>query len=721
MTAGVGPSFEAEIPEIESMVRVSNPRETFVSNNEKNYTARSVIYADSAFFKIFSFPLIMGNPNTVLRNPFQAVITKSFATKIFKDINDVVGKTIRLNDKNNLVISGIVEDPPKNSHLRFDLVISFASLYENPQSYLGWNGGWRYLTYLLLYKGSDYKKAESQFVPIAEENINRENREIGTSWNYFLQPLNKVHFSSGLGWDINTRGSKSMLLLFIFVSAIILIIACINFVNLSTVSAINRMKEVGIRKVSGASRRQVISQFLTETMLVTVISLVHALILIELFFLLLSRLIGDEYVLEKFQLYNSSFFHLAGIIIFIILAVGLIAGSYPAWLMSGLKPSVSVKGKFSFGKGTSFVQNILILIQFTIAIIFIVCTLVVASQLNYLVTSDKGFDPVNKLIIPLNTEASMNSFEVLKQEFLSIPGVEKASASSNVPGQDYTRNGYFPEGCEEPRTFHALDVDYNYFETMGIPIAQGRSFSKSFGQDKEAYLINEELARSLGWENPIGKKIRRNGIHTIIGVVKNYNYSPLNSQIEPLIITIQPWRGYDFITLKTNGQNPELMKQLEEKWQAIVPNENFSSFTLISHISQAYTSERGYMYILMFCSFLAVLIASLGLFGLAAFTIRKRNKEMAIRKVYGASIDRIFALVSTGFIKWVVIANLIASPIAYFIMDNYFLVNFAYSTEIKWWVFFLALFFSITISLFVILAQILRLSRLNPIEYIRYE
>jgi len=278
-----------------------------------------------------------------------------------------------------------------------------------------------------------------------------------------------------------------------------------------------------------------------------------------------------------------------------------------------------------------------------------------------------------------------------------------------------------PEDHSEPLMFHVLDVDYDYFETMGIPIAHGRSFSKSYGQDNQAYMINEALALNLGWENPVGKKIARNGEHPIIGVIKNYNYSPLHSQIEPLIITIQPFSGYNFITLKTNRQNPELMKQLEEKWQSIVPNENFSSFSLISHISQAYTSERGYVYILLFCAFLAVLIASLGLFGLAAFTIRKRNKEMAIRKVYGASIKKIFALVSTGFIKWVIIANLIASPIAYFIMDHYFLANYAYNQGVQWWVLIIALFFSVLISLLVIFTQIIRLGRLNPIDHIRYE
>lgn len=720
-TPGVGPSFEAEIPEIESMVRVSYPKEAFVIINEENYLARSIFYVDSAFFNVFSFPLISGNPNTVFQNAFQAVITKSFALKLFNDLNDVVGKTIRLNDKDNLVISGIVEDPPTNSHLRFDVLISFSSLYEDPNNAMGWNGGWSYFTYLLLHKGADYKKVEERFVPIAEKNINKDLREIGMSWNYFLQSLNEVHFATGLAWDINTRGSKNLVLLFIFLALIILIIACINFVNLSTASALNRMKEVGIRKVSGASRRQVIFQFLTETMLITIISLIHALLLIELFYMLISRVTGNVYILEHFQLYNSSFFQLVGIIIFLTLLVGLVAGTYPAWLMSGLRPSASVKGKLSIGKGTSLVQNILIVVQFTIAVIFIICTLVVSSQLNYLLTSDKGFNPLNKMIIPLNSETSMQSYEVLKQEFMSVPGVENAGASSNIPGQDYTRNGYFPEGFDEPSMFHALDVDYDYIETMGFQVVQGRNFSKSYGQDKNAYMINEALAQSLGWENPVGKKIKRGGEHTVIGVVKSYNYSPLHAQIEPLIITMQPWRGYDFITLKTNGQNSGLNEQLEEKWQSVVAHENFESFTLLSHISQAYTSERSYMYILLFCAALAILIASLGLYGLTAFTVRKRNKEMAVRKVFGAGLSRIFVLISVGFIKWVMLANIIAWPIAYHIMNTFFLVNFVYNNGVRWWIYIVALIFTFLISLFIIFMQIIRLGRLNPMDYIRDE
>ncbi|MEZ5083239.1 MAG: ABC transporter permease, partial [Bacteroidales bacterium] len=389
--------------------------------------------------------------------------------------------------------------------------------------------------------------------------------------------------------------------------------------------------------------------------------------------------------------------------------------------MSRVKPATAVKGRVAFKKSRPVVQNLLVVFQFTIAIVFIVCTLVIANQLNFLLSEDKGFNPSNKIVIALQTETSKNSVEVLKREFLGIPGVEMAGASSEIPGSGYTSNGYFPEGHSEPLMFHALDIDYDYLETMELEIVQGRNFSKDFGQDKEAYIINEALARQLGWDNPIGKTIQRDGKHPVIGVVNDYNFSPLHSHIEPLIITIKPWQGYSYITLKTTQPIANIKNSVEEKWEALIPSEDFSFFTLDSFISEAYNPVKEFMYMILFCSFLAIFIASLGLFGLAAFLTRKRNKEIAVRKVFGAGINRIFILVSSGFLKWVLLANGIAWPIAWFIMDNYFLANFAYNGGIKWWTFLAALLFTVFLSLFVIVFQIIRLGRLNPIDYIRYE
>lgn len=721
MTAGVGPSFLQEIPEVEQMVRTSNPVEGFFTYQNRNFTTDEAMYADSSFFKVFSFSLLAGNPETVLENPYSAVLSKSLATKIFGDYQKAVGQSIVFNNKDNYLITGLVEDPPHNSHLRFDVLFSFTSLYEDPNRHLGWNGGWNYSTYLFLNEDTDLNQVERQFERIADHNINEQMKDIGVSWNFFLQPLVKVHLNNNVTWDIETQGSRTKLILFIAVTFIILIIACINFINLTTASAISRMKEVGIRKVAGASRYQIIFQFLTESMLVSMVALVHAVILIEIFYLWVATQISDKVFLENFELYNRSFFQLAGAILFLILAAGFIAGGYPALFISGFKPALAVKGKISFHKKNPIVRNLLVVFQFTIAIMLIICTLVIATQLDFLLKSGKGFKPDGKLVVSLTSEAARENVQAIKESFMAIPGVEEVGASSQIPGKGYTMNGYFPEGLSKPLMFHALDIDYDYLASMGLEIVQGRNFSKSFGKDEEAYLINQALARQLGWNDAVGKTIKRGGDHKVIGVVKNFNYSTLHESIEPLVITMKPWRGYSYLTIQSSGITEEFIHRIEAAWKSVVPYEDFESFRLETFIADAYGEEKQYMQMLLFCAFLTIFIAALGLFGLSAFIIRQRYREIAVRKVFGAAIHKIFTLISAGFVKWVLIANAIAWPMAYVIMENYFLVNFAYSGGVRWWIFLIALFSSVLIALLVILFQIFRLSRLNPVDYIRYE
>lgn len=721
MTAGVGPSFLQNVPEIEAMARVSNPQEGLLIFEEQHMMLKSVIYADSSFFNIFSFDLLLGNPETALQKPFSIILTKSLARKIFENENNALGNVLRFNDKDNYMVTGIVDDPPINSHLTFESILSFVSLYQDPQMYLGWNGGWNYLTYFLLHKGVDFHEIENQFVAIAEENINAQMRDIGVSWNFYLQPLQKIHLNTDINWDIDTKGSRTNLILLIVITFIILLIACINFVNLTMASILTRLKEVGIRKVAGADRHQIIAQFLIESILVSLLALILAILLIEFIKTIVFVQFGDIIFLEIFELSNRSYWQVAATILFLLLAVGFIAGTYPALYMSKFHPALAVKGKIRIGKSSPLVRNLLIVFQFTISTMLIICTLVIVSQLDFLLTSDKGFNPMEKIVVALPTESARHNVDELKKAFLSLPGVESAGSSSQIPGNGYTQNGYFPEGFDKPLMFHALDIDCDYLSAMGLEMVQGRNFSKEFGQDNEAYIINQALAKQLGWENPIGKKISRDGDHTIIGVVNDFNFSTLHDNIEPLIITSKPWRGFSYLTLRISGKNDDLMASLEKEWNAIVPYENFVAFSLDTYITKAYGEEKKAMIILLFCSFISIFIASLGLFGLSAFSTRRRFKEIAVRKVFGAGINKIFILVSSGFLKWVLMANIIGWPLAYFIMDNYFLSNFAYNGGIKWWIFLAALLFTITLSLFVIVFQIIRLGRLNPIDYIRYE
>lgn len=720
MTAGVGPSFLQEVPEVENMTRISNPRNAVLTFQNENFNVQNLIYADSSFFNIFTFPLNQGNPEKALDLPYQIVLTESTAGKIFGNSDNTINKMVRLNDRDNLRITGVMEDTPINSHLRFGAVVSFSSLYQDPGMFLGWNGGWNYFTYFLMSDNADLSKVEKQFTTIADKNINNQLRNLGVRYDFFLQPLKEVHLNSNVGSDIATRGSVTSLWLTIAITFVILLVACINFINLTTAASLTRMKEVGMRKVSGAGRIQIILQFLTETLLISVIALAFSFILIELFNFWLPRLTADTAVLEKFRLYNKSFYQVAFSILFMVITVGIIAGAYSSFLMSGFNPALSLKGRFRIHKGSPLVRNLLVVFQFSIAIILIISTLVVAFQLQFLVNTDKGFEPSSKIVIPLKSKTSRTNAEILKQEFLSIPGVEKAGASSEIPGNDYTSNGYIPEGHKEPLMFHALDIDYDYLDAMDLEIVRGKRFSKSFGRDEDAYMINQTLARQLGWDNPVGKTIIRNGPHKIIGVVKDYNYSPLDSKIEPLIITLKPWRGYDYITLKITGRIGEIKSLLEGKWKPVVPNEDFTWFSLSTYVAGAYKSIRDFMFVLLLCSALAIVIASLGLFGLAAFMTRQRTREIAVRKIFGAQVDNIFFHVSVGFLKWVLIANLLAWPVAYLLMSKY-LQNFVFNTGISVWVFLVVLIFTCILSVLVIFYQVLRLIRLNPVDYIRYE
>lgn len=720
-TAGIGPTLIKDIPEVESMVRLTNPRECFLNYNEKSYPADLMMYADSAFFKIFSFSLIIGNKKNVLSEPYTIVLTKNFALKLFQDVDQAIGKFVQLNDKDQLLVTGIVDDPPIQSHLQFDMLVSFSSLYKDPQMYLGWDGGHDYYTYILLKDKAVLEQIENRLPPILEENINYKYKQFGDSWSLLFQPLKQVHMYSDFNSDIYTRGNLRFVFILLTITLFVLFIACINFINLTTAAALSRMKEVGIRKVAGATRGMIIGQFMIETILLSMASLILAFFIIEIVQSFLPSIIHDSFLLEQIKIYNSSFFRIAGVMLFVLLFIAIVAGGYPAHYISRFQPARVLKGHLSITKSKPVFRSFLIVFQFAVSAILILCTLIIVTQVNYLLKQDLGFNSENKLIISLSSETSKGSYEILKSNFNSIAGVKSVGASSNIPGRGFTRNGYLPEGLSEPIMIHALDIDYDFINTMDFKIVQGRNFSNEFGTDKKAYIINQTLAKQMGWENAIGKTIKRGGEHKVIGVVKDFHYYPLHKQVEPLLITLQPWRGYDYISINYSySEEMELIEQLEKRWKEQVPHEDFNYFFLDGYVKEAYNQETGFAWILAACSGLALFIASLGLFGLAAFIIRQRSQEMAIRKVFGAGIKKIFVLLSSGFVKWVIIANIIAIPVAYFIMDNW-LQYFAYHGGMRLWIFMVTILFSLALTLFIVVFQVLRINRLNPIDFIRYE
>jgi putative ABC transport system permease protein len=720
-TAGIGPTLYQEIPEIESMVRISNPRGGFFSYNEKNYPARNLMYTDSTFFRIFSFDLIIGNEQKILDQPYTGVLTRSMARMIFKDEIEAIGKTLELNNKHHILITGVVEDPPIHSHLQFDVLISFMSLYEDPHVYLGWNGGHSYCNYVLLKENTSIAQFETQLPSILNKHINDMLKPYGVEWSLIFQPLTKVHLFSDYDADIETKGNLNFIIILFSITLIILFLACFNFINLSTAASLSRMKEVGVRKVMGAERKQIIQQFLTETFILTVVALVLSFLIVEVVETFLPSIVNDPFLLEQLNVYNFSFWRIGLVMLFILVVTGLVAGTYPALSISKFQPVRILKGHTMGSGGKPVFRSTLVILQYTVSAILILCTLIIVTQISQLLKKDLGYNPENKLVISMGSEASSEAYDVLKKDFLTIPGVEHAGASSDIPGLDFTQNGYIPEGLSEPIMIHVLDVDNDYLNTMNLRIVAGRNFSEESGTDANAYIINQTLAKQMGWSDPIGKSINRGVDHPVIGVVEDFHFSPLHKQIEPLIMTRSPYRGYDFITVSYTGiDNNDVITQLEKKWKRIVPFEDFHYQFLSSHLKQGYTEEVGFAWILAACAGLALFIAGLGLFGLAAYIVRQRSREMAIRKIFGAGLRQVFTIMSTSFIRWVFIANVIAIPVAWFLMDQW-LQLYVYHEGIQWWIFAVTLLFCLVLALLIISFQIIRIGFMNPVHFIRYE
>jgi putative ABC transport system permease protein len=713
--AAVGPSMVKEFPEVRNTVRFSDPVGGFFNNGEKSYKVNNVSYADSSVFSVFSFDLISGDPKTALTEPYTAVLTEKTAKKIFGDENPV-GKAIRYNNNDSYLITGVVEDLPENSQLKFGALLSFTTLYKMPNMYLNWDGGYNYYTYLLLNNNVSIENFEAKFPRFMEEQINREYRDVGWFVTLIIEPLKDVHLYSVADYDLPTKGSLSRLYIFASIAVFILLIACINFINLSTARSVKRAKEVGMRKVTGATRGQLISQFLGESILISVVSLIFALLLIELVQTEFNRIIS-----ANLDFFNQSNFILIFSLLGVTLFAGLIAGSFPAFYMSGFQPVAILKGYFNTMKGKPVLRNVLVTFQFFISVVLIVSTIIIIRQLDFLNSKSLGFDKDNVVLVELGSETAMKKVMVIKNEFRNVPGVTSVAASTSYPGVGLTMNGYFPEGYDNSIMIHVMDVDYDYLGLMNLKIVQGRNFSQEYGTDSTAYLINETLAKQLGWENPIGKYIRRGEKHKVIGVVKDFNFSSLHDNIGPLIITMKPWDYYYYLSVKINPEGKEsTIKALEKAWTGIVNNEPFSYHFLASAIVANYNTERQTAKAFIWLAIISIVIACLGLYGQAAFSTEQRTKEIGIRKVFGATAINILSVLSGGFAKIILIANLIAWPVAWYFMDKW-LLTFAFHINIVWWFFAVALVLSLIITAATIISQAIKASYTNPVEALKYE
>ncbi|MBK7869993.1 MAG: ABC transporter permease [Saprospiraceae bacterium] len=710
-TPPIGPAMKAEFPEVKNYTRISTSRPAYIAVGDKSLKVKEISYADSTFFDVFSFKVEVGNPQQMLAAPYSIVLTESTAQQLFGD-EVPFGKTVKIDNQQTYQVSGVVADPPANSHLQFQALISFSTLFYEPNTYLDWNGGNQYITYVQLQESAAPESLQSKFSDFMWRHINESYANYGLRLEAYLQPLHDIH----LKYNEYSKNLRTNLYIFGAVGLLILFIACVNFINLTTARAIWRTKEVGVRKVLGAYRKNLIAQFLGESFLLSFLGLLLAIIFAKVATPLYEQILGEDVHLA------SAFNWMTAVgILLILLLVGLVAGSYPAFYLSSLEAIQSLKHNQS-GQKRQGIRNGLVVLQFTISIALIICTLVVNRQLDFTKRKSLGFDKENVLVLPLVGNDTQDKYATLKQELSRLPRVLGVAGSSEVPGGGFTSNGYVPEGMEQPMMINVVDIDEAFLKTFGLEMLQGRAFSEDRATDEEAFLVNETLAKTLGWNEPLGKIINRSGEHPIIGVVKDFNFATLHDKIAPLILTNKPWENrFSFLSLKiAPGSFADVMPSVEQAWREVLPQAPFDGWFLDESIHQLYQSEQRFQTLFLYFSALSIFIALLGILGLATFVIEQRTKEIGIRKVLGADVGSIVTLLSKDFLKLVLIAALISFPIAWWLM-NQWLTDFAYRITLEWWMFAIAGVAAILTALFTVGIKAIQAANANPVASLRSE
>jgi putative ABC transport system permease protein len=721
----MGEAMVRDIPEVLKSVRIKKiPQNVLFSTESDRFYEDGMIFADSTFFEIFSFGLLAGNPETVLDEPNSIVISEKIAKKHFRNENPV-GKTIKLNDKENLVITGVMMDVPGNSHFSFTMVTSFIN-YLRMTGRDGLNdwGSLSVNTYVLLASDTDPNLVNSKFPEFLMKNLGELSEMESIKFEPYLQPMTSIHLHSNLMAELGSNSDINYVYAFLAIAVFVLLIACINFMNLSTARSIKRAKEVGLRKVVGADRKQLIFQFIGESLILSFIGLIVGLILVELALPSFNQMLDKEFGLNLFQ-HGYNLLYLIGLAIL----VGLIAGSYPAFYLSAFQPIRVLKGSLRNKTKKSSVRNVLVVVQFSISVFLIICTGFVYSQMNYIRNKKLGFDKEQLVVIPLRGDRMQDNANAIKNEMKNLSCVSNVSMSKFVPGGDMDGTGYHPEGMDEkaPWIIFTNVVDYDYVKTMGMEIVMGRDFSREFSTDSSAILINETLMKKLGWEDPLNKKI--SGYHFdsisdlhIVGVVKDFHFRSLHDAIEPVLMYVGSQNHSNLNVKLQPGNITENIEAIQKKWEDTESSFPFDYFILDKDLENLYKAESRIGELFLAFTFIAILIACLGLFGLASYNAEQRTREIGIRKALGSSVEQIVFLISKQFTVWIILANIIAWPLAYYFIDRW-LGNFAYSVKItdKWYIFFVAGIVTLVIAILTVLYQSIKAAITNPVQAIKYE
>jgi len=717
----LAPALKENFPRVEYAGRFMDLSPGLVKYQDKIFYENNGFAVDQEILHIFTIPFLKGNPSKALVRPRTLVVTERMAAKYFGN-DDPLGKTLKLNNR-DYEITGVVANPPANTHWKYNFIISFKTL-EKWSGLYNWYATMVY-TYVKLSAGTDVKGFEEQMQHIAHKYVGETLKEWGDVYRYFLQPIADIHLYSHLRYEIEPPGNPNMIIIFSTVGLLVLLIACINFINLTTARSANRAKEVGLRKVVGGQRKQLIFQFVGESFISALIALIAAMSFTGLIMPLFNKLLGTQFT-------SSSLYQLPvlAVMLAMVLFIGLAGGLYPAFILSGFKPVSVLKASLSTGSTKSLLRRVLVVMQFSISIVLIIITIGVHKQLQFMKRQYLGFDKEQKLVIPFGGGIRIEkNYNTIKNQYLQQSGILNATVSSHVPGRGVNnyRISLVGEDDDKSQSMFHLYFDPDFIPDYNIKMIAGRAFDKEMGTDeKKTCLINRAALEAFGWNSPqqaTGKVLKTgNGSRDlrIIGVTENFHYRGLQHEVEPLVMEWNP-EQFSSMTLTINTEDlGETLAFAEKTWESLFPGHPFEYYFLDEDFNKQYLVEERTGALFGVFTILGQFIACLGLLGLAAFTTRQRTKEIGVRKVLGASIPGITFLVSKEFLKWVILANIIAWPAAYIAM-NQWLSSFAYRTPIGIWSFVASALLALLVAIVTVSYQSIRAAAANPMEALRCE
>ncbi|HEV3225085.1 MAG TPA: ABC transporter permease [Puia sp.] len=729
----MGTTMVKEIPQVEQYTRIQWHGSLLIRKGSENLREERIAYGDSTLFEVFTLPMLAGDPKTALREPHSLVITETIAKKYFNGI-DAVGKEITVNDSINYKVTGVIKDIPSQSHFNFDI---FVATIENP---LSRDDNWlseNWNTYILVKKNTDLNKLNLDLNKMMDRYVGPELQGVtNMTLDQFkkgggyvlatLTPLTDIHLNSNRTAELEGNGNIQFVFIFSAIAIFILLIACVNFMNLSTARSFNRAKEVGVRKVLGSLRINLIQQFLSESVLISFIALIFAVLIAWLLMPYFNQLAGKTIrvntIFQPGMLFS---------LVILMLIVGLLAGSYPAFFLSAFQPISVLKGKLTSGFKKPWLRNGLVVFQFVITIILIIGTIVIFNQLNYIRAKDIGYNR-NQVLVINGTYVLGNQATTFKNELLQISGIQRATLTGFLPSDDNNRSNdaFFTSPALDPKSAISMqiwNVDEDYIPTLGMKIIEGRNFSLQYPTDSTGIIINEAAVKFLNAKDILNKKLYEiNDLKSkilkeshIIGVIRNFNFSSLRDLITPLALRLG--KNNNNISVRIGVSNtPAVISVIKSIWKQMASSQPFDYSFMDDQFNKQYTSEEQVGRISITFAILAIAIACLGLFGLVTYAAEQRTKEIGIRKVLGANVPNIVSMIIRDFLKLVIIASVIAFPIASWGMKKW-LQNFAYRVDIAWWIFLIAALVAIIITLVTISFQAIKAAIANPVTSLRSE